>query len=212
MPRNNANLINFLYNEYNIYMDLAKRSEENRDKYFRLYVSLITGLSAFMSTIFISALGFQSIERLALIIISATMFVLSLATYLVLFGGRIGNIKCLKRINLIRKRLCEISYGSTERVRHVFLPISTDKTNYDNLKSATLIMLYVVSLIMALSASIFFFSIYPFLFKLNSINTWDTILQIIVIPTVTLFALFILIVLCSLYYTESRDERELSRQ
>ncbi len=210
MNTNESKLERFLYNEYKEYLDLAKRSEDNRDKYVRLYVTLMTGLTAFASSKYFGSPDLPLRESYALPIVSFTIFTLSLVTYLVLISGRIGNIKCLKRVNLIRKHLNNMPSIRTEKLNGILLPITSAGANYYNPKSATLLMLYVVSAIMALSATVFFFAISTFLFKIQLAITSASILYIIAVPTLILFELSILIIFYWLGYKEFSDESELS--
>ena len=186
MPHYSSHLENFLYNEYRVYLDLAERSEDNRDKYIRLYVTLMTGLTTFISTKYFCNLDLLVRVSHALPIVFFTMFVLSLVTYFVLIGGRIGFIKCIKRINLIRGHLCEISCISNGRLRAILLPTTTDRATYCKPTSTTLLILYVVSAIMAFSASFFIFNISSCLKELYMVFILASIFWV----------LFILIIFC----------------
>lgn len=159
-------LKDFFYHEYNVYMDLAKLSEENRDKYIRMYLIVIPALIGFASKLFydIGSNGsyFLYVSNVSnnrflitIIIILALIFSLSFIISMILYSGRKGKIDCMKRVNILRKYLVIMECKGIDQekskykdINGILLPTTSDDAEYWDPKSVTGSLLITVLVVM----------------------------------------------------------------
>ncbi|MBN1573989.1 MAG: hypothetical protein JW984_12405 [Deltaproteobacteria bacterium] len=144
--REKCGLKDFFYHEYDVYMDLAKVSEENRDKYIRMYLITISALIGFACKI-ISDNYIYNDFFLILIVILVLIFSLSFIMARILCSGRIGNVKSKKRVNILRKYLAMMECKGID-VDGILLPTTSDDPKYWKTSSVTGTLLITVLTVM----------------------------------------------------------------
>lgn len=116
-------LKDFFYHEYDVYTDFIKLSEENRDKYFRMYLITISVLIGYASKLYYdigpkTSNGLNTLNDrflITIIIILALIFLLSFVIARILCSGRKGNRDCVKRVNVLRNYLLAMEGKNIEK-------------------------------------------------------------------------------------------------
>jgi hypothetical protein len=172
-------LIEFLYHEYKIYMEMAKLSEENRDKYFRMYLVVISALFGYMGNIYYKTAIIDGKFYAVVVGICLLILFVSFVTGMLLVSSRIGNTMCMKRINVLRKYLRELSCSEINELDEILLPtLSTDRDYYSR-ESVTLTLLSSLATIMSISVSIISFAVLYYFSAITSICDYLALFTIV---------------------------------
>jgi hypothetical protein len=140
----------FLKSEYRIYLDLIKLSNENRDKYFRLYIVIMSALIVFLGKTYLE-IGFKGNFFILTIFISVATLLVSYVTGEIVISARRGSVDGFKRINIIRGLLRMISSNEFNKLDMILLPTHSTRPDYFNMKSVDVKLLLMLSVIISTS-------------------------------------------------------------
>jgi ABC-type multidrug transport system fused ATPase/permease subunit len=194
----------FLNEEYKKYVEYIRMSYENRDKYFRMYVVLISALIVFLGNTFMDN-GLEKKFLIMLGILSITIFLVSYITGAIVLSARRGNVDAVKRVNIIRGLLRILSSEHSEKLDNILLPVWSSAPKYFSEPSVDAKLLFLLSLIMSLSSSAAIFSVLM-IFLLVGIIDNISLLVIFLFPFA--FIIFLVIGLCYIHRLDKYEKEQ----
>lgn len=205
-----CDLKEFFYHEYKVYLDLAKLSEENRDKYIRMYLITISALIGFVCKVFSDSHIYNGFF-LMLITILVLIFSLSFIMARVLFSGRNGNVRSKKRLNILRKYLAIMECKDID-VDGILLDTTINEPKYWKRNSITGTLIITVLAVMIICfVAIFLISLYSIHslsveFKNEMLFDYIIVFSFILLLDITVFPCLIVNVFKNICHLKERDK------